>query len=106
VTEAPLHALVDRAIESYCRFLSFEYSHLESWKQQEWLRRRAEAISEHKMSNDKRWAIMKYLFRAGACNQSDAFDCTVDSFVHRDEPVQACLSVSWTRSSQHQSVLG
>lgn len=65
VSEAPLHVLVDRAIKSYCKFLSFEYSHLDSWEQQEWLRREAEELAEHVLPSEKRWAILKHLFRAG-----------------------------------------
>lgn len=65
VAEQPLHMLVDRAIQSYCRHISFEYAHLDSWEEQEWLRQEAEALSEHVLPSKKRWAILKHLFRAG-----------------------------------------
>lgn len=79
VAEAPLHVLVDRAIRSCCKFLSFEYSHLDSWEQQEWLRREAEELSEQVLPREKRWAILKHLFRAGV-SSCVRYQCSLAAF--------------------------
>jgi hypothetical protein len=113
VAAGPLHELVDRAIKSYCQFLSFEHSHLDCWQQQEWLRREAEEMSEVVLPREQRWAILKHLFRAGvpahthahapptgafSVNQS-TLDCAVVLIAHK-----FCTASTWPLLQMHGSI--
>ena len=65
-TAAPLHVHVDAMVRSYCGSLSFEYSHMAAWEQQEWLQAHAEAPPPPYAAAAKR-DILHHLIRAGAC---------------------------------------
>lgn len=84
--EAPLHALVDTMLASYCRGLSFQYAHLPSWEQQQWLRRRAESCALP-LTRDEKRAILRRLLRAGASPPS-AHPCAAWRQVHSENPTR------------------
>ena len=56
---------MDSLIQSHCKYLSFEYDHLESWEEQEWMHQAAQDCASP-LADSQRWSIFKYLVQAGA----------------------------------------